>query len=378
MRRAAGPVLALVLLSSPSAAQSVAGRDDVSEIRAMEDALAKALHARSRSQMEPLLAPDFVLRSSPDINRDTWLRNAVGFCWGDRSDIAAFEARSLNGVAVATFELTFYVDPATCRPSVLRSLITDVWVRENDRWQLRIRHSAAPPQGSGVAAQFGLVPEAPPTWSVRSELSLVATGGNTSTRSIGLGGDLTHRIEKRTSDVSIAFFTSDVDGVTGAQSAAARMRHGIQIRDRVQMFGEGSYGRDRFAGLDDRVVVTGGVSYATLWKRSHAIAADGGFGFTSEDRLDDRHLRFATASGAVRYAWEMKPVADLVQEIRLNADLQSGANWHGKTTTALTVTVTRVVSVRFSHALEYRHAPVEGFGRIDARTAAALVLSVRR
>jgi putative salt-induced outer membrane protein YdiY len=377
MRRAAGPLLTLVLLSGPASAQPVAQRDDATEIRAMEEALATALHARSRSQLEPFLAPDFVLRSAPDIDRDTWLRNAVALCWGDRSDIRAFTARSLNGVVVATFELTFYVDPTTCRPSVLRSLITDVWVRREDRWQLQIRHSAAPPQGSDVAAQYGIVPEPPPTWDVSSELSMVATSGNTSTRALGLGGDVTHRNERRTSAASIAFFTNDVDGVTEAQSVAARIRHGIQIRERLQMFGEGSYGRDRFAGLEDRVVVTGGVSFASSLSGSHAITADGGFGFTSEDRLDGR-LRFATGTGAIRYRWQMKPVADLVHDIRLNADLQSAANWHGTTATALTVTVTRVVSVRFSQAFEYRNAPVEGFGRTDARVTAGLVLSVRR
>ncbi len=378
MYQAAVSALLVGLLSNSLAAQPVGAQADASEIRASEEMLAKALHARSRSQLEPLLAPDFVLRSTPDIDRDTWLRNAVGLCWGNRSDIRRFHARSLNGVVVATFELTFYVDPTTCRPSVLRSLITDVWARRGDRWQLQIRHSAAPPQGSGVAAQYGIVPEAPPTWDVSSELSHVATSGNTSTRSMGLGGTVTHRKQTRTSGASIAFFTSDVDGITEAQSVTARMRHGLQVRDRLQIFGEGSYGRDRFAGLDDRVVVTGGVSYAVPLRRSHAITADGGFGFTSEDRLDGQHLRFATATGAVRYAWEMKPVADLVQEIRLNADLQSAANWHGTTATAFTVTMTRVMSVRFSHALEYRNAPVEGFGRTDARTAAALVLSVRR
>jgi putative salt-induced outer membrane protein YdiY len=378
VRRVVGPALIVALLSSPSAAQPAEGRDDEREIRAIEEALAKALHARSRSQLEPLLAPDFVLRSTPDIDRDTWLRSAVDLCWGDRSDMRNFQARSLNGVAVATFELTFYVDPTTCRPSILRSLITDVWVRQADRWQLQIRHSAAPPQGSGVVAQYGIVPEPLPTWDVSSELSFVATSGNTSTRSIGLGGSLTHRHQTRTSGASIAFFTNEVDGVTEAESIGARIRHGIQVRDRLQIFGEGSYGRDRFAGLDDRVVVAGGLSYATSVRRSHVITADGGFGFTSEDRLDGRHLRFASATGAVRYAWEIKPTADVTQDIRLNADLQSAANWHGTTATAVTVTVTRVVSLRFSHVLEYRNAPVAGFGRTDARTAITLVLSVRQ
>ena len=86
VRRVVGPALIVALLSSPSAAQPAGGGDDEREIRAIEETLARALDARSRSQLEPLLAPDFVLRRTPDIDRDTWVRNAVDLCWGDRSD----------------------------------------------------------------------------------------------------------------------------------------------------------------------------------------------------------------------------------------------------------------------------------------------------
>ena len=144
------------LLSNSLAAQPVGAQADASEIRASEEMLAKALHAAKSVPTGPLLAPDFVLRRTPDVDRDTWLRNAVGLCWGDRSDVPSFHARSLNGV-VATFERIFYVDPTTCRPSVLRSLITDAWVRQADRWQLQIRHAGARPQGSGVVTQYGIL-----------------------------------------------------------------------------------------------------------------------------------------------------------------------------------------------------------------------------
>jgi putative salt-induced outer membrane protein YdiY len=152
----------------------------------------------------------------------------------------------------------------------------------------------------------------------------------------------------------------------------------MKVRERLQIFGEGSYRRDRFAGLDDRFVVTGGVSYGLTLRRSHAIAADGGFGFTNEDRLDGRHLRFATATGMVRYAWELKPNAAFTEEIGLNADLNAAENWSGTTRTSVTMAVSRILSLRFSHAFEYRSVPVSGFGRTDTRTAAALVFSFRR
>lgn len=65
MRSAFVPTLVLALLPCLVAAQ---GPPD---IRALEDALARGLTTRARSQLESLLAPDFVLRGQPDIDRET-------------------------------------------------------------------------------------------------------------------------------------------------------------------------------------------------------------------------------------------------------------------------------------------------------------------
>ena len=370
----------LALLSNSVAAQDPIGTPDAAaEIRAKEDALAEAIHTRNRLQLEQLLAPDYVLRGAPDIDRATWLQNALTLCWGDQSDINVFRARQHDAVVVASFELTFYVDPATCRPAVLRSLITDIWVRQRDEWQLQIRHAAPPPQrDAGLAAQYGTVPELPPTWTASTELSLVATGGNTSTRTIGLGTNVTHRTRATSTRASIAFLTNEVDAVTRARSVMMQARHGFHVAERVDLFGEVSYARDRFAGINDRTVTSVGAAYRAALPRRHVLTGEGSIGFTVEHRLDATNLRFATATGALQYVWTIVPGSELSQDMGLNADLEVAGNWRGASLTALRVTLTRLMSLKMSHAIEYRHAPVAGFGRVDMRTAAALVFSLQR
>jgi hypothetical protein len=97
-------------------------------MRVLESGLAEALHGRDRVGLESVLAADYVLRGSPHIDRETWLQNAIKLCWGDRSDLDDLRVRRQGDVAIASFELTFYVDRATCRANVMRSLVTDVWV----------------------------------------------------------------------------------------------------------------------------------------------------------------------------------------------------------------------------------------------------------
>jgi putative salt-induced outer membrane protein YdiY len=357
---------------SSAAAQA----SDEADIRAKERALADAMHHRNRPQLELLLAPDYVLRAAPDIDRETWIRNAITLCWGDRSEIDGFQLRQHGDVVVASFELTFYVDPGTCRPAVLRSLITDVWTRHPDGWRLQIRHSGPPPSApAGVASQYGTVPLPPPAWDVSGELSLVATGGNTSTRTMGLGGSMIHRTEATNTRASITFLTSEVESVTRARSLAMQLRQGVRVSARTELFGRGLYARDRFAGISDRTTGEGGLAYTARLPRRQLLTAEGSIGLTVEQRLDATRLRFANGTGTVKYVWTVLPGTELTEDIGMITNLEEARDWRGTSRTALSVTLTRLLSVKASHAIEHRNLPVAGFGPTDMRTAAALVLS---
>lgn len=370
-------VAVLVGLAAPLAAQSP-DMDPAGEIRAREEALARAMHARDLPGLDALLAAGYILRGSPDLDRQTWIRNAVTHCWGDRSDIDGLRVQRHDDVAIASFELTFYVDPATCRPAVLRSLVTDVWVREGGQWRLHVRHAGPPPADASLASQYGAVPQAPPVWEVASELSLVATGGNTSTLTLGLDGGLTHRLNRRTTAASISFLTSEVDSVTRARSLTLEARHGFAVGERLTTFVEAGFARDQFAGIEGRTSLTAGLGYAARLPQSHTLTGEAGAGITIEDRQDATGRSFATATGALHYVWALRPEARLTQDAGISADLQSGRNWRATSETALHVTLTRVLSLKASHAVEYRNAPVAGFGRTDLRSAAALVIALQR
>ena len=381
--RRSGLLLALVLLAGPFApplaAQPHTGETpEALELRAEERALAEAMHRKDGARIDAILAPDYVLRGVPDIDRATWMRNALTLCWGDDSDIDSFAVRRVGTVAVATFVLTFYADPASCAPAILRSLITDVWVRDGNEWRLQVRHAAPPPAGTSVAAQYGVVPLPPPTWEVGSELSLVATGGSTSTRTVGLGGTVTHRDDGATTRASVAFLNSATDSVTRAQSLNVQVRHGVRLGPRAQLFAEGLFARDRFAGIDTRGTVATGIAFTTRLARHHSLIVEGGGGYVAEQRLDATRFRFATANGAVRYRWAFTANGELSQDTEVIGDVEEAGNWRGSSVTAVRVALNHLLSLRASHAIEYRRRPVVGFSGTDSRTAAALVLSLQR
>jgi putative salt-induced outer membrane protein YdiY len=64
--------------------------------------------------------------------------------------------------------------------------------------------------------------------------------------------------------------------VTNTRSLTVEGRHGFTVPERLQMFGEASYARDRFAGIDDQVTATAGVAYAVSVPGPQKIDFEGG------------------------------------------------------------------------------------------------------
>lgn len=361
-------LFALALLAQPGAAPS-----DLETLRALERALVDTLATRSRADMERLLADDYVLRGAPDIDRETWIREALARCWGTRFDIDDFRARIEGDAAIASFILTFYVHPETCAPGVLRSLVTDVWTREDGRWRLRVRHSSAPPAG-GLAAQFGVVPERPPRWVLSSELSMVATAGNASTRTLGLAAEFTHQSDRTASRIQASYVSSEAGAVTSARATTFQARHGFKLQPALEVFGRVGYARDRFAGIGNRASLDLGFGYTTGRERRHRLTVEGAGGFTSEDRIPAETLRFGAGTGTIRYIWQMAAGSTLQDELSLVADFGEARNWRATNALGLTLGLTHVLSLKVSSGVEYRNLPVPGFRRTDLRTSAALVL----
>jgi hypothetical protein len=92
--------------AAPAQQLSETRTDALGEIRALEQALADAMHSKDGRRIDGLLASEYAMRGAPDIDRAAWMRNALTLCWGERSDIDRFLVRLQADVAVASFEVT--------------------------------------------------------------------------------------------------------------------------------------------------------------------------------------------------------------------------------------------------------------------------------
>jgi hypothetical protein len=288
------------------AAPAVAGQDTpVATVLEAERALARAMHGRDAAALDALLDPAFVLRGSPDVGRDEWIANALTRCWGDRFDLNNLDARAAGDAIVASFEHAFYVDPITCEPARLASLVTDVWVEREGRWRLLVRHAGT--TGRGLERQFARELEPPPLLEASGELSFVATAGNTDTSTLGAAASLAWRPGRHTTHVVMGFVRSEAGDVERARALWLEARQSWSASERIEAFGDARVRRDRFAGIDGRLALDAGLAYRVLNERQHSLRADLSAGVVRENRVAGNDLTFGSANAGLAWRWARGP-----------------------------------------------------------------------
>lgn len=367
MHRIVGSLLLLTLITSTAQAQ-----DPAADVRRAEEQLAAALINKDAEAFELLLAPAFVLRGTPDVPRATWIANALSMCWGDRYEISNLTvARSDGDTVVASLVLTTAVDPISCAPATVRSLLTDVWVRQEGRLRLALRHSGG--SGGDVSKQFSTEPAPPPRWERTAEISAVGTGGNTDTQTLGTGASFVWRPGAWETRGRAAFVTSESDDVTTAESLVAELRQARTISPHLQLFGRADYLINRFAGIDYRLTVDGGLAWTVRDTPRVLFSVDGGLGVTREARLAGSDQTFGAGTLGVLVKYRPTATTQIEDRVVFSTDLGAFGNWRMHNTASVSVAMTRVLSVRLSHDLKHVARPVIGFGKNDTIAAAALV-----
>lgn len=355
--------LLFILLSSPALAQ---------DLQTAEQQLATALTQKDAEALERLLAPTFVLRASPDVPRETWITNALTLCWGDTFDVSEFSVTNQTAnTAIVSLLLTTHRDPVTCEAATIRSLLTDVWTRIDGTWRLALRHSG--PAGQDVSGQFAKTAPPPPRWERSAELSMVATGGNTDTQTLGAGMAVIWRPGAWTTRSRAAFVRSVTDDEVTAESLLAEIRQSRALTPRSDVFGRAEYVVDRFAGLSDRTTVEGGFGWLLLQHPVHSLKIDGSAGFTHESRLTGESLTFSSATVASIYKWQLSTTTTLNEHATISTDIAESGNWRLQNGLHLAHSLTRVLTVRIAHELKHVNRPVPGFRKTDTVLSAALV-----
>src|SRR5262245_53611445 len=110
----------------------------------------------------------------------------------------------------------------------------------------------------------------PPRLEVSAQASFLGTTGNASTQSLGAGGEWAYRPDPWTYNAKTIFAQTETDDELSARSFAGLFRAERKLNARLSAYGQYDFLRDVFAGVEQRHITEGGLSYLAVAHAPHS------------------------------------------------------------------------------------------------------------
>jgi len=216
-------------------------------------------------------------------------------------------------------------------------------------------------------------PTPTPLWTGNAQLSYAGTSGNTDTSSFGAGFQLFYKPSPWTFSAEFAMLRASTDDIVTAESYAGKLRASRDLTARIDVFAEGIYYRNTFAGVDSRVGGTAGAGYKIIDEKSLLLRVEAGIGYTHEDPVIGDSFDYAAARAGLNFAWKFSKSAQFTEDVSFTDDLDNSDDWLFRSTTALAADLTSIFALKASYIYLYDNVPTPGFKKRDTITSIALV-----
>jgi putative salt-induced outer membrane protein len=216
----------------------------------------------------------------------------------------------------------------------------------------------------------------PPQLEASAQFTFLETSGNAQAQSIGAGGDFIWRPDPWVYTGKLIFAQTQTDDALNARSIAALVRSSRVFNKKLSTYGQYDFLRDVFAGVGQRHVIEGGVSYRAVERAPERLQFDAGVGYLHEDGPDET-LSSATLSLAAPYKLTLA-TSSLTYEPRFLVPFGQTSAWKFDQDVAFTVAINSILSLKVSHTLRYSNSPPAGFETTDRILAISLVAKIKR
>ena len=228
------------------------------------------------------------------------------------------------------------------------------------------------------AAQPAPPPPPPPKHEGTGEFAYVGVSGNASSHTLGLSFETISRPSTWLFRNRVVFVRNEADDTLRAQSFLYNGRTEKKLNERASLFGEYAYFRDRFAGVEHRNTIAGGVSLAVVATERQRLTTDFGIGYLNEARLNADDVSSAIYSAGSKYVAKISDTAEFSEEFLFLGTFDRAEDWRVVNAASVTTRLTQLLSLKVSNIVRYSHAPAPGFKPTDVTTSIALVLKFAR
>ena len=232
----------------------------------------------------------------------------------------------------------------------------------------------APAVGSGQDAEKpGLLGP----WKATAELSYVVTGGNTATSALSFGTSFTRKWTNDTLLIKSYVMKSNATTTTRTargtetdfevleQSITRKVAENYLLagqydrRISKKLTGQAGAGwdRNRFAGIDDRLIATLGFGYAWIEKPRTQIKTSAGLTFTRRQYVGLDWESFAGLRFSVNADRKISESASLSSIFVFDENLNDSPDWRFDWANSLTASLSKSLALKVSLRTLYAHQP---------------------
>lgn len=228
-----------------------------------------------------------------------------------------------------------------------------------------------------VAAGGAIRAEETTGWRDTAELSFVAVSGNSEASSLGFKNTLVREWTRSSftfNAAGVRVETTDTDPVaigadpgyvvdrrenkrTTAEYLLLHTRYDQKYTERMFWFAGAGWDRNRFAGIENRAVVEGGVGH--IWVDREAMKFRTAYALTYTDQEDTSGVddSFVGARVSADYFNQLGAHAGYTSQLTLDSDLEESSNFRADWTNALSVALSKRLALKVSLQWLYDNEP---------------------
>jgi putative salt-induced outer membrane protein YdiY len=214
-------------------------------------------------------------------------------------------------------------------------------------------------------------------WAAAAEVSYVVTGGNTATSALSLGTTLSRKwtndtlvfksfILKSNSTTTTRTARGTEDDFTILEESITRkvaenylMAGQYDRRISKKLLGQVglSWDRNRFAGVDDRVIATTGLGYAWIEKERTQIKTSAGVTYTVRQYVGEDWSSFAGFRFSLNGEQKVLDNSKLLTQFIFDENLQEMKDWRFDWVNSVTASISKSLALKLSLRMLYANVP---------------------
>jgi putative salt-induced outer membrane protein len=219
--------------------------------------------------------------------------------------------------------------------------------------------------------------EPPPAWEVLVGGAFVGTSGNTDTSTVGADFVMNRRWPVWQFEAAALTISTSDQGEQTAERYLAAFRARRPLTSRIGLsIGERLEG-DRFAGIDFRSILDGGLTYVLVRRPRWTLDGLTSAAWNHESRVVGDDIDHPIGLFQAVNKFVLGPGAETTQRFNYYPDFKESSAYRSEAEITAQAAMNSRLALRFGYLWRYSNTPVAGFVKSDNTTTASLVLRWR-